>query len=160
MERKDAHFAMLLMLRMVLHYRPHFLTFPFLYFVTFPKYSYAFHLCNLKRTNYLPLISWISTPILSPRLSTLLSVIGLEEKEATSIPISPPSYLQILNGHFAPLLCAFPGLRIRRAPEKAISDRKYGELTAACALSSPHSSNVTAESKNYVLYLHNCSICM
>lgn len=78
-----------------------------------------------------------------PLSHTHLSVIGFQEKEGTSIPIFSysfffQSYLQVLSGHSCNPLYAFPGLRIRRASEKAV----YQISTMGCSflqrvLSSP-----------------------
>lgn len=75
-----------------------------------------------------------------------------EGKHSQPICFFPQSYLKNLNGHFAALLYAFPGYRIRSATAEIISDLKCVELTAVFVLASPHSSGVTAEPKTSVLY--------
>lgn len=82
-------------------------------------------------------------PCLSSCLSpALLSVIGLQEEEATSIPICSysffQSYLRVLSGHSCTLLYALLVLRIRRAFQKTVCQiSTMGSSLLQGALSSP-----------------------
>lgn len=103
----------------------------------------------------------LSMPSFSSCLSlALLSVIGLPEKEGTSIPIcsfsfSLQSYLRILSGHSCGPLYAFLVLRIRRASEKPVCRiQTMGSSLLRGVLSSPLIPPVSQQSQRIM-----CPIC-